>query len=152
MLKKSTRDSIVSSLKSKISNRPFDKIFDLFEKILFFHASDKEIEGVTFYWETSLDTIYNENLPFSEQKKVGCHILNIEPFLKKILFVIDEEKFKEIVSSSKGLAAVMKSLGIDPFNKSNPDYLKIAYELRNVSSHQAAEYSRMDFYEKFTKH
>lgn len=147
MLKKEIKDALYLSLKIKSGDLPVKSTLDLFEKIIFYNTNKKEIDGIRFNWETALNIIYDENSSFSDIKKVGNFIFNIEPFLKKLLFMVDSDEYNNIVQNREGLATLMKCLDIDPFIQSSyKDELKTAYDLRNLTSHQAEEFPREIFF------
>lgn len=147
MLKKETIDSILISLKNHNSDLPIEKTFDLLEKIVSYNSNNNELDGIKFNWETALNIIYNEDTSFSQAKSVANFIFNVEPILKKILYLIDKNEYNRMVSCKEGLYPLMRFLKIDPhFRNSHQTDFKIAYELRNLTSHQAADYPRDIFY------
>ena len=153
MLKKEIKKSILISLSNKIDDFNVEKTFDLFEKIVFYNTDNKELDGVQFNWESALNTIYDEDSSFSNAKSFGAIIFNIEPILKKILFIIDKASYEALVNNRDGLHPLMEKLGLNPHNRdlnsTNRNHfteIKISYELRNLTSHQSAEYPRDIFY------
>ena len=147
MLNKEIEKSIYDSLKDKVVDIPLSKCLDLFEKIIYYNANNKELDGVKFNWESALTTIFDEDSSFADVKKIGNLIFNIESLLKKVLFIINEDEYNRLVLYKEGLASLMKYLDIDPYKQSNYQAkYKIAYELRNLTSHQASEYPRDVFY------
>lgn len=153
MLKKDIKEGIITSLTSKVDDFSVEKAFDLFEKIIFYNTDNRELDGIQFNWESALNTIYDEDSSFSNAKSFGSIVFNIEPILKKILFIIDKSSYEALINSRDGLHPLMEKLGLNPhnrdlnaINKNHFTEIKISYELRNLTSHQSAEYPRDIFY------
>lgn len=155
MMENVTKQGILFSIKGKTDDLKIEKSFDLFEKILMYDTNKQELDGLRFQWENALKILYDENSSFSDAKQVASIIFNIEPFLKKILFLVDRGEYERIVKENKGLMPLMKILGLNPtknpygnnpINNKHWKEIFAAYELRNLTAHQASDYSRNDYY------
>ncbi|MGM0748324.1 MAG: NACHT domain-containing protein [Bacillota bacterium] len=85
----------------------------------------------------------------------------VEPFLKKILYLINPTKYTELQNRNAGLAAYIDNLNLNPNNlslssskiedflggNSFDEHLIRVYNLRNIESHQCVEWTNKEFYE-----
>lgn len=147
------------------NERNFDveDTINLFEKILLFplNRSDLKLDGLENRVPNALEKILIEG-----QKKVDSmayfpEFAKIEPFLRKILFLINPQKLNELITNKAGLGAFINTLRLNPnridfendrienlIGSANfGEHLFRTYNLRNIESHQCENWTSRELYE-----
>ena len=123
------KDMLSSEIKQAIINeyrtylRNIEKDIDLFEMVIDYPSDDKEIAGVTKAFNYALNKFFssgNESYDSNEEfDSIARGFYNVEPFLKKLIHMIDKTYPWEIDDGIYGtkpitLMKVMKDLGLIP--------------------------------------
>ena len=132
-----------------------DPLVDILKKL--FNApieSKYSLGGLATNYANALYKILDDDSSKKDRFSNFEVLKNVEPFLKKILFFIDPEKFVVIRNEQKGLAPIIKYCGLNPNNLYMDEthltqYTEIDYEyhliktylLRNDESHNAEEWT-----------
>ncbi|RXF70535.1 NACHT domain-containing protein [Arcticibacter tournemirensis] len=141
-----------------------DKIIDLFFDILKKPWSNPSVslEGLQNRVPNAMSKILIENINKEDRFSFFPEVAKIEPFLKKIVFLLDEQKFNEIESSRSGLAKSIDFLNLNPSNlrlsttkpedvanSSDPFIVHVlrSYHLRNIESHLCKNWTNKELYE-----
>lgn len=158
--------------KAKIETQQFFKTIrgfklndsiELFEKVITFPLRDSELglDGLETRVPNSLHKIMVVDAGKENSMSYFPDFAKVEPFLKKILYLINPTKYNELQSRNAGLAAYITSLNLNPNNlnlstskiedflgdNSFDEHLLRVYNLRNVESHQCVEWTNKEFYE-----
>ncbi len=160
------KKKIISETQQLFRNKPKFNIsgtIELFEQVITFPLNKPELklDGLETRVPNAIEKILvvdagkNDSLPyFSDFAKV-------EPYLRKILYLINPNKFFELESRNAGLAAFINGLNLNTNNidfssskiedfKSKNDFdehLFRTYSLRNIESHQCENWTNREFYE-----
>lgn len=107
----------------------------------------------------SLGKIFDGETTINDIKLCLSNVIKIEPLLKKMILLIDEDEYDKIVQENLGLAHVITQLGLNPDNKKldrkPEDYLgdgnymehiARSYALRNSESHTYVGWTRREIY------
>lgn len=141
-----------NELQTLLTNEPIDRMLELYEQ--FANLDTKEEKGIRSVWMENVEGFYT----FSDTKVTNHnYLLNSESFLKKVLFVVDEQAHKKASEDTKlCMFQTMDKLGIFknlPANvkvdRCNPDTLTLpknraavmTYQLRNNSAHTSDEWA-----------
>lgn len=138
-----------------------DEVLELFVKVLLFPISKTELEGVTTRIPNSLQKILIENITRLDKNSFFPDIAKIEPYFRKILFLVDSESYEQIEVNKDGLGAVITALGLNINNvnfnwtslssaqRTNfAEHLIKVYNLRNLESHNCKDWSNARLYEE----
>ena len=121
---------------------------DLYFKIIQADISELDLGGIPTVHAMALQRIYVDGID------IPSHFLNIariEPFLRKILFMVNHSEYTNQKSEKSGLAMLIKALGLNDdhialenaykeYSRSNFYFhLSTAYQLRNAESHYCSE-------------
>lgn len=146
-----------------INNFNLNDTIELFEKVVIFPLLNTELklDGLqtrvpnALYEIMVVDAGKDHSLPFFPD------FAKVEPFLKKILYLINPTKYNELQNRNAGLAAYIDNLNLNPNNLSLSsskiedflgenrfdEHLIRVYNLRNIESHQCVEWTNKEFYE-----
>ena len=141
-------DPLVETLK-KVFNAPIDSQYSL--------------GGLATTYTNALFKVIDEDSSKKDRISNFEVLKNVEPFLKKILYFKDFEKFLEIKDEQKGLTPILKSCGLNNdniymdeehlnrFSKEQYEYHLIkTYLLRNLESHNCELWSWDDLNQNIT--
>ena len=154
-----TRRLIILEAQSAFSNDKLNQMIDLYEDFL---NLDTAVEkGVRGDWLSNVSAFYE--LGQGSMQSSHRYLLNSESVFKKILYIVNEQKYTEIVSEKKlGMYGTFENIGLlkcmpNNINLSNYDYKKLedpvqkaivrTYQLRNIASHTSEEWSLSDMIE-----
>lgn len=148
--------------KGDVNFKPYE-IIELFERIVRFKLNDSKLklDGLETRLPHSLEKILVEGQPKDDNISYFTDFARIEPYLRKILYLVNPTKFTDLNAKRSGLATFIKELKINSnnidFNKvvskdvvGLPDYgehLYRVYHLRNVESHQCANWTSRELYQ-----
>ena len=135
-----------------------DDLVDVLNKVFDFPIDSQFLlDGLSSNYKNSLYKVLDDDSSKAERFANFEILKNVEPFLKKILFLHDPEEFLYIRNELKGLAPILKTLNLntkniwyseEELNKyTDQDYeyhLIRTYILRNTESHNAQEWSRAE--------
>lgn len=136
-------------------------VIDLFLKILCFPIEVDELNGIAIRMPNALQKIYVENISRIDKNSFFPDVASIEPFLRKVLYLIDKESYLDIVEKKEGLSSLIHHLGLNPkninlnWNSLNPnqranfaEQLIKTYQLRNIESHNCTEWNNVRLYDE----
>jgi predicted NACHT family NTPase len=125
-----------------------DKVLDMFIKVLQHPVEDAEgkLDGLKFRIPNALNRILLDNLSRIDINTYFGDAVKIEPYLRKILFLVNEQAYFSIHDNKEGLNAILKALRLyqSPFKRE----LDVAYDLRNDESHQCENWSKGEIWDK----
>ena len=133
-----------------------DEVVDLFINIVKYPLDDPSanLDGIETRLFTSIATLFKQDssidMSFSD-------FVKFEPFLRKVLYLVDKPQLKTIESGKKGLVPLIKALNLNPESKNisgDPEsllgekyyveHLCRAYHLRNKESHHCVDFSKLE--------
>jgi hypothetical protein len=125
-----------------------DEIIDLFINVLHFpvETRDGKINGLSERVPNALHRIFNDNLPRIDINTYFGDAVKIEPYLRKILFLINPALYQKIHNDKDGLSSILSSLDLKT-STYNSHYWS-TYNLRNDESHQCENWSNSEIWEK----
>ncbi|MCW3107023.1 MAG: hypothetical protein JWQ09_1529 [Segetibacter sp.] len=160
------KNKIKDELKSFIISFPnifSDNIIDIFFKSLLFELSEPQLklDGLQTRVINAMAKILLEDLSKDEILAHFPDFVKIEPYLKKILFLVQPTIYTSLSNQNKGLAAYLNASNLNsnnirfdtatPQSVSNlPDFASHVfrvYNLRNIESHNCESWSRKEIYE-----
>lgn len=142
-------------LKRFFSVEIIDQLVDLYEYVVFFYVGNDN--GVAIDIDTGLESFFSQSGNIRQAHKA---LVNIEPFLKKLLKIIEPDLKVEPLRKN-GLAKIMKQLGIIPdsvmsnYATIDPNTISDlmtraivhSYQLRNKISHESEAWSFTEMYD-----
>ncbi len=136
------------------------ELVELFIKVMLVKTDVTELAGVGDRQFSAFLKMFDEDSSMNEIRMCLSDVFKIEPFLKKVLYLVDKNKYNAIQSTDSGLFEVIKELNLNPTGKSlNEDYLNYrtsdkrrmyllkAYQLRNTESHTCESWSRHEIFD-----
>lgn len=152
------KDKITQETKYFFQSKSIDinEILDLFQCVLAYQVDDKyKLSGVAIKIPKAIYEILDENTTKKTQVLSFEILGKFEPFLRKLLLILDIEKFQVLTSEKKGLAAVIAALRLNPdridYNDEDANNLRECtdynyhlykvYNLRNTQSHEMEQWS-----------
>lgn len=162
---KDIKTEILAETKDVFQSEPnFDinETFDLFVKVLAFPIEESILEGVATRIPNALQKIFLENLSRIDKNAYFPDVANnLEPYFRKILFIISPNDYQRIVSDKDGFASVIRALNLKPNNINlnstylNPnqrtnfaEHLIKSYQLRNLESHNCTDWNNVKLYDE----
>ncbi|MCF8292931.1 MAG: hypothetical protein K9I70_03880 [Chitinophagaceae bacterium] len=125
-----------------------DETLDLFFQVLQFQVETKDgkINGLTERVPNAFHRIFIDKLPRVDINTYFGDAVKIEPYLRKILFLVNKPMYLNIHNDKDGLSAVISALDLkkSPFK----DEYWVSYDLRNDESHQCENWSNSEIWEK----
>ncbi len=125
-----------------------DETLNLFIQVLQFpiETKDGKINGLAERVPNAFQKIVIDRLPRIDINTYFGDAVKIEPYLRKILFLINENAYIQIHNDNKGLSSILKELGLHqtPFKNE----LNSTYDLRNDESHQCESWSNSEIWAK----
>lgn len=147
------------------SNSDFQikEVIDLFQKTLIYplNKPDLKLDGLEIRVPNALEKLLVEGLKKVDNLAYFPDFAKIEPYLQKILYLVDKTKFEELRKSRAGLSKVINALGLNP-KQIKFDNIKIeeyigtsdfsehlirTYNLRNIESHHCENWTNRELYE-----
>lgn len=141
-----------------------ESIIDIFFKVLLHPLNDfsLRLDGIQTRVPMAFKkTILLEDLPKNEVLSAFSDFAKVEPFLRKVLFLVNPVQYQLIDNQKRGLAAFIDALDLNPSRirydvdtfdaiRNQPGYashfLRV-YNLRNIESHQCESWTRKELYE-----
>lgn len=137
------------------------EVIDLFFKVLQYSVEVDELNGIAIRMPNALQKIYVENISRIDKNSFFPDIANIEPFLRKVLYLIDTESYSDLTKKKEGLSSLINRLRLNPKNINlnwtslNPnqrsnfaEQLIRTYQLRNIESHNCTEWNNVRLYDE----
>ena len=136
-----------------------DKILDLLLAVCAYPVnSTYKLDGVAIKIPKAMFEILDENTTKKNQMLYFEVLSKYEPFLRKLLCIIDSRKYNVLISQNKGLATIINALHLndarinyrDEIAQSQRNYtdyyyhLYRVYNLRNIQSHDMELWSAAD--------
>ena len=135
------------------------ELIDILLSVIILKTGKKELVGIEERLYVSLGKIFDGETTINDIKLCLSNVIKIEPLLKKMILLIDEDEYDKIVQENLGLAHVIAQLGLNPDNKKldrkPEDYLcdgnymehvARSYALRNSESHTYVGWTRREIY------
>ena len=135
------------------------ELIDILLSVIILKTGKKELVGIEERLYVSLGKIFDGETTINDIKLCLSNVIKIEPLLKKMILLIDEDEYDKIVQENLGLAHVITQLGLNPDNKKldrkPEDYLcdgnymehvARSYALRNSESHTYVGWTRREIY------
>lgn len=142
-------------------NFKIDEALDLFVKVLLFPINETNLEGIATRIPNALQKILCENLSRLDKNSYFPDVAAIEPYLRKILYLLDYQSYLQVANSKDGLGTIIPILGLNPNNlnfnwttlsanqKTNfSEHLIKAYHLRNLNSHLCKDWNNAKLYDE----
>lgn len=137
----------------KFSN--FDEIYYSFEQIIDYDVVAYAIEGISERMTISLERIASEKIDRNDILSCFYDIVKcFEPFVKKILYLLDKKKYKELQKKDiSTLPDYLEALGLKVFldeksRTTESQQLFDTYKLRNIESHECQKWSYAKIFNK----
>lgn len=144
--------------------RDHSEIIETLKDFLLFPLNNPQLhlDGLETRVLNAMDKILVEGLPKKDNHAYFLEIAKIEPLLRKLLYIVDQPLFNTLSQAKKGLHAFINALNLNPANvnlgASDPslytndanfiDQIIIVYNLRNIESHQCAEWTNAEMHSK----
>ncbi|MCX6266087.1 MAG: NACHT domain-containing protein [Bacteroidetes bacterium] len=137
------------------------EVVDLFMKVLLHPIKEADLDGVATRIPHALQKVLLENLSRLDKNAYFPDVAKIEPYLRKVLLLVDAESYQQVVNSRDGLSMIISLLGLNPnnvnFNWTSlfpnqnthfAEHLIKVYQCRNLESHQCKEWNQAKFYDE----
>lgn len=142
-------------------NFKVNEVLDLFVKVLQYPINETDLAGVATRIPNALQKILLENLSRIDKNAYFPDVAKIEPYFRKILYIIDNDSYQRIANSKDGLGTIVPILGLNPNNVNfNWTVLNLnqrthfaenlikAYQLRNLESHNCTDWNNAKLYDE----
>lgn len=136
---------------------------DLLLKVLYLPLDNPQIrlEGLQTRVPQAMGKILLQSQSKSDRLMAFPEFAKVEPFLQKIVYLVDETEYSRISAQRAGLAKSIDFLGLNPNNlrlstaliddtinmTGFANHILRAYQLRNLESHQCLNWSNRELYE-----
>lgn len=151
------KNEVKSIFNSNFGRIELDEVINAFVNIIKYPLNDQSanLDGLETRLLSSITNVLKNE---SAIETSFSDFVKIEPFLRKILYLVDKTKLNTIESGRKGLSPLIKSLNLNPELKDifnlNPEslvgenyyveHLCRVYHLRNKESHHCKNFSRLE--------
>lgn len=155
----SVKNEIENEISSSYQYKELGELIDILLSVMTIKTGKRELAGIEERLYISLCKIFDANTSLSDIKLCLSNVIKVEPILKKILLLIDVEKYEKIQRENLGLAQVIGELGLNPENKKldrNPEsyvndnnymeHIARSYMLRNSEAHVYDSWTRREIY------
>ena len=159
MDKKSLAKEIENEVNTSYKSKNLRQLIDLLLSIITLKTEKADLAGIEERMYVSLEKVFDENASVSDVKLCLSNVVRIEPLLKKILFLIDENEYNNTEHKNLGLAHIIYVLGLNPEQKkldaapenyindyNYMEHIARSYLLRNSESHTYTEWRRKEIY------
>lgn len=150
---------IITEIGNEYRTNNINELVDILLSIMLLKTERKELAGIEERQYVAYCKIFDDEAKITEIKLCLSDVMKIEPILKKILFFVNENEYSRVQVEHKGLAYVIRVLGLNPDNKKldeNPDvylndlkymeHISRVYNLRNSESHTYESWNRREIY------
>lgn len=157
---------IKEEINSSIAQHPSiftDEVIDYYFKVLDFSISDPtyKLEGLKNRIPNAMSKLLIEDISKDDKDSFFSEFAKIEPFLKKIVFLVSPQQYALANNTRLGLAKWIELSGLNPNNiqlsNINPnnyrddsrfiDHILRCYELRNIESHTFKKWNHRELYQ-----
>lgn len=161
---KSIKTEILAETKDILETEPnfnINEVLDLFVKVLLFPINETELSGVATRIPNALQKVLLENLSRIDKNAYLPDVAKIEPYFRKILYIINNQDYQRVANRKDGLGTIIPILGLNPNNvsfhwtslSSNQkthfaEHLIKVYNLRNLESHNCTEWNNTKIYDE----
>lgn len=134
---------------------------ELFIKLIKFPIEKDELKGLESRMLNALEKILISPISRLDKNAFFPDIAKIEPFLRKIVLIIDPSKYNELSQNKQGLAAFITYLQLNPNNinynwtsltqhqsTNLAEHLLSSYNLRNIESHVCKNWSSFQLHKE----
>jgi hypothetical protein len=134
---------------------------NLFIKVLLYPIDDSNLTGIETRLPNALQKIFFGNLSRIDKNSYFPDMAKIEPYFRKILYIIDNLTYQQIANNRDGLGTIIPILELNPNNINfswttlHPnqktyfaEHLIKAYNLRNIESHNCKEWNNSKLYDE----
>jgi len=139
-----------------------NEVVDLFVKVLEYPMpSNENLEGIETRIPNALQRILLENISRLDKIAFFPDVAKIEPYFRKMLYLIDNSAYQQVKNSKDGLGTIIPLLDLNPNNvnfnwtllSANQkmyfvEHLIKAYHLRNLESHNCKEWNNAKLYDE----
>lgn len=135
----------------------------LLQKLIVFNIDSPELQldGVENRLPNAFHRILVDGISKDDTLSFFPDFAKIEPFFKKLLFLIDQQSFRTLNTQKKGLAHFINHLGLNPLNIyvgtaqiedhiGGPNFIEHLiriYKLRNTESHACEDWPSKELFE-----
>ena len=135
-------------------------VVDLFAKVLTYPIDVPDLDGVSTRIPNALQKILVDPISRVDKNAFFPEVSRIEQYLRKILFLVDKDKYFDLIDKKLGFSAVISKLNLNP---NNVDYnasilrsdqntnfsqqLINTYNLRNLESHNCKDWTHSKLYD-----
>lgn len=160
MDRKQLEGSILSEIGELYKGKNKEELVELFVSVMLVKTERNELAGVEERQYAAYLKLFDDETTIADIKVCLSDVMKVEPLLKKILLLVDENKYEDIQKRNGGLAEVVELLELNPKKKKldtdpqkyidEADYLyriASAYNLRNAESHTYETWNRREIYE-----
>ncbi|GAA4022105.1 hypothetical protein GCM10022386_01350 [Flavobacterium cheonhonense] len=139
------------------------ELIQLFELCLSvkLNNSDLKLDGIESRISNALQIILVDDVGKPKKTALFTDFAKIEPFFRKVLYLVNQGKYEKFDKEKKGLSALIGALSLNPgnidFEIEDAEKLKTtnfkayhllkAYKLRNLESHLCENWSLKELYE-----
>ena len=100
----SVKNEIENEINSSYRYKDLGELIDILLSVMTIKTGKKELAGIEERLYASLCKIFDTNTTLADIKLCLSNVIKVEPILKKILLLIDEEKYEKIQRENLGLA------------------------------------------------
>lgn len=159
-------EEILLEVKDIIQNeKAINPIHDieLFIRLVKYPIDIEELKGVESRMFNALEKILTSPMSRLDKNSFFPDIAKIEPFLRKIVFLINPNKYTELSQNKQGLAAFISFLQLNPNNinynwtslstsqsTNLAEHLLSCYNLRNIESHMCKNWSNFQLHKELS--
>jgi len=132
MDKKAIAEEIENEINASYRSKNLRQLIDILLSVITLKTGEKDLAGIEERMYVSLGKIFDEDTSVSDIKLCLSNVVRIEPLLKKILFLVNEGEYDNVVQKNLGLAHVIGVLGLNPEHKKldvEPETYDISNEL-----------------------
>ncbi|NBB31633.1 NACHT domain-containing NTPase [Cellulophaga sp. BC115SP] len=156
------KTEILAETKDILQTEPninVNEVLDLFVKVLLHPINETDLAGVMTRIPNALQKIFLENLSRLDKNAYFPDVAKIEPYFRKILYIIDNQAYQRVSKSRDGLGSIISILDLNSNNvnfnwtslSSNQkthfaEHLIKAYQLRNLESHHCTDWNNAKLY------
>ena len=117
---KDIKTEILAETKDILQTEPslrINDVLDLLEKVLLYPIDEPDLTGVATRIPNALQKILLENLSRIDKNAYFPDVANnLESYLRKIIYIIDNQLYVQVTDSKDGLGAIITILGLNPNN------------------------------------
>lgn len=168
MFSNQTVEKITTEYKQELNTYDVEKMVKVLEKAIDLPIDEESLSGIQRKYNYCIGRLFDSSndLTDDDRSMVAENFFNIEPLLKKMLFLVNREKYEELKRNrSLECGPLLDNLHIlesirthngylnlktDPnkYSGSNAqeDHILRTYTLRNVTAHEMRNWSRLELY------